>query len=405
METYDKPYSANWKHLDSILLYKTNDFQYHSDVIITEFDDCLIKHITSTKLYNTMNITTVEVYADDLIKQLKEDSSSHSIVVISNQINASKLNLDMIKRKVEGIVDDIHMPLLCIFPLKPNRYMKPHTGCWRFLNMYFKTYGGRNIRKAIVVSNEGGLIEEKTKRNGDYVSKVVASDVDRAFAWNVGIPYMAIDEYLGLIDNVKYIWDRRIIEPKNRMLYIEHTKKIESIDIFKELAKLGNLDYYIIMIMGAPRCGKTKLANEFIKKWRGSNFGKFNAIRRVSKDKMTKARRLREFKKCVDDRISVVIDGECHTRFLRKPYLDHMQKKDFIIPILCVEVNCGICMAKIFNHAYVEEAKVDNAYLYKIKEYDIYRSTIERPTNNKYIKFVQYIPDIEERPTITQFRY
>lgn len=403
METIEKNYSDNWKHLGSVIIYQRPEFQFHSEVIITELDDCLIKHITQAKLYNTMNPTNVEIFANDLIDLFQKECIDKSIIVISNQVNQNKLNLDIIKRKIESIAEDLHIPILCMFALKPNCFMKPHTGSWRLLNAYYKKYGGSIIHKATVVSNEGGLIVETNNKNGQILKKVISSDVDRAFAWNINVPFKSIDEYLGWENQCPFKWDNKIISPEIRDLYLQQVKKMSRPNIFHELANLGECDYHVIMVMGAPRSGKTRLSKYIVDKWRASPFGDHNAIERLGTDEYTFSRRINTFKKLVDNRISVIIDGKCHTNQLRLPFIEYMKGRN--IPILFIEVNCGLEMAKVFNHACVEESNTEKTMLYKTRLYNIYKAECERPKTNKHLKYILYTPDIEDRQVIMRYRY
>jgi hypothetical protein len=317
-------------------------------------------------------------------------------------VNTNKLNIDIIKRKIEKIVDKLKIPIIGFFAILPNCFMKPHTGMWKLLNAYYKTYGNSSIHNAVVVSNEGGMIIENEKK-GIVTRNVCYSDIDRAFAHNIGMKYQNIDEFLGYDDKFEFSWDNKIIPPEVRELYIEQINKLSQPNIFKELGKFGDCDIYVIMVMGAPRCGKTLFAKMILSKWKKSLFGHRNAVHRLGMDKYTNKLRLSTFKKHIDDRISVILDGNCHTDELRNPYLDHIKNTN--IPILCVEVNCGLEMAKVFNHSHVEETTGDKIYLYKTREYNIYKSMYKKPKTTKNLRYILYPPNIEERDAIMKYRY
>ena len=63
-------YSSNWHNLGSLLLYISNDFQYKSSVIITEFEGTLIDRVSSTKLYNSMDPKDVTIHDELFIKKI-----------------------------------------------------------------------------------------------------------------------------------------------------------------------------------------------------------------------------------------------------------------------------------------------------------------------------------------------
>ena len=395
MYKYEKKYSNNWKIIGSIIVYQSKDFLFSPEVILTEFDDCIIKYMTNAKLYNTRNLYDIELYSDDLINKFKyEFSYGKSIIIISNQINQNKLNIDRIKRKLETVIDIINIPLLCFFITKPNHFMKPHTGIWRLLKSYYKKYNNSKIDNAIVVSNEGGLVQEVKCKN--KISEiVVSSDVDRAFANNINCKFFTINEYLGSEIKSKFKWDTKIIPPDIRKLYINELSKIKKPDIFKTLQSFGERDYYIFMIMGAPRSGKTILSNKLVDKWCNSPYNVCNTINILSSNNYTYKKMLKEYKKMVDNRISVIIDGNCYNDILRQPFIDYIKNRN--IPILCIEINCGLHMAKLFNHSCIEESNDENILLYNSSMYNIYNDNFNRPIETKNIKYLMYPSEIDEK--------
>lgn len=404
MNQLEQTYSENWKNLGSILLYQNPDFQFKSDVIITELDGCLVQPLSQAKIYNTLNRFSFEIYAEELITKLQKESQDKSIVIISNQINANKLNIDMIKKKVEMITKVLKIPIIGFFALKPNCFMKPHTGLWKLLKSYYIKFGSSHVHRATIVSNEGGMILEKEKKKTNKILRTIGfSDVDRAFAENISLPFKNIDEYLDDCGTLEYTWDTKIIPPGTREIYVEEIKKRKNPNIFQILGQFGTRDVYVIMIMGAPRCGKTKIANSIIEKWRGHSFGEHNAIERLGMDEYTKQRRYKTFAYMIANRISVVLDGDCHSDELRIQYVKFLKGKN--IPVLCIEVNCGLEMAKVFNHAHVEEAGNENVVLYKSRDYNIYRSVYKKPTDSENFKYILYTPRIEERPSVMVYRY
>jgi hypothetical protein len=321
----------------------------------------------------------------------------------------------MIKRTVEQLISKTNLPILGLFALYPNSLSKPHTGAWRFLLGYYKQQFNMGINQAVVVSNNGGLLVEREKRNGLVDSWVAYTDIDRAFAHNIGVEYYTIDEYLDLMGNnvdnphygkrVKFAWDKNIIPPNTRLEYCHQILQLPQVNIFKELGKLQGKDSYVIMIMGAPRCGKTKLALEIIQKWQASTFGEYNAVQRLCRVGTTKASMYNNYCKLVKDRISIVLDGSCDTKDQRKPFLSFIKDKN--IGVLFIEVSVGYEMAKVFNHACVEEATDETVMLYKTRDYIIHKSSFERPKHGEFegSLSIVYYPTIEQRKSVMQYRY
>jgi hypothetical protein len=410
-------YSDNWKKLGTVLTYKSNNFNYLSSVIITELDDCIIPYITPNKLYDKYNKYEIDIH-EDLIKELKKATHEKSIIIISNQNNSSKLVIDIIKRKVDAFLQKTGLQVLVLCALNNNKFAKPHTGMWRLLKMYYKMYGHVNIKNATVVSDEGGLITEKVRKNGDILSKIKCTDVDRAFAHNISAHYQTIDEFLLLTKHRAFKWSSDIIDPDIRELYCKEItnymfnkndgkldeKSLYNTFIFKQLAGFKNADTYVIILLGPPRSGKTTVANKIISKWRNSTFGESHSIERLALDTYSKSRRFTLYKKYLLDRISVIIDGDCHLSEIQDEYVSYA--KELSAPILFVDVNPGIEMAKVLNHVCVEESTNDKVILYKSNIFDIYKSIYRPPKVDNYrTKYIWYCPVIEYKDTIMKYRY
>ena len=391
-------YSNNWKDLGSILLYQSNDFQFQPRVLITEFESCLIKKLSTKNLYHAIDPKSTIIYNDDFIHKLKQDVKDLSIVVISNQCNNSKLNIDMIKRKFEDFISHVKIPILALFVLKHNRLSKPHTGTWQFLKAFYASKGNAKIHKACVISDFGGRIMEQVKKNGDIRIKTDNSDMDRAFANNIDVPFYTIEEYLNPEKKERFTWNSICISPELRQLYIEKLSQYKNPNIFAKLAEKGPSESYMIMIYGAPCSGKTTLAKELLHKWRNSEYGKTRALKRFGLDKYGKSQRIRLVTKAIADRISVIIDGDCHSAILRKPFEEIAAK--FNTPILYVEINPGIGFAYILNHVAIETTQDEKLLLHDDKKYYIYKSEYSKPPN-----VLLYCPNIKQTKQIMQYRY
>lgn len=391
-------YSDNWKDLGSVLVYQSPTFQFRSHVVITDFEGCLIKKLPPAKLYHAIDPKSISAYNEDFIKEIKKESIDYSIVVISNVFGNGKLIIDSLKYKVESFCKQFDIPVLCLFAVKKNRLSKPHTGMWMFLNGYFKKKGESIIQKACVVSDFGGRLAERETRKGDIRIRPDNTDLDRAFAHNIGIPYHTILEYLDPEKKEKFNWNGNCLDPDLRELYVKKLSEYQNPNIFSRLFGMGEHDKYMIIIYGAPRSGKTTLAKEILNKWRDSNYGKSHAIKRFGLDKYSKAKRLSATKKALANRISVIIDGLAHTNELREPF--EKLASEYKTPILYIEVNPGLGMAHIFNHVAVETSIDEDVELYDIKEYHFYKSKVVRPKN-----VLLYCPVIKKTKQVMQFRY
>jgi len=395
---FNSDYSPYWKDLGSVLVYQSNGFQFNPYVIITEFEDCLIKKITPSKLYHAIDPKPIIPYNTEFLKKVGRESSDKAVVIISNVLGNGKLVLDALKTKIEMFTECYKIPILCLFALKNNRLAKPHTGMWTFLNAYYKRSGNTTLQKAIVVSDKGGRLIEKELKNGSVKLLTDSTDIDRAFAYNINIPYYTIDEYTTEEKKEKFSWNSNCLAPEIRYPYVEKLAEYQNPNIFASLKELGIADKYIIVVYGAPRAGKTTLCKELLKKWRSSNWGKTHAVKRFGRDKYTIGKRISHARKAIADNISAIIDGDAHTALLRKPFEEISAA--YNAPILYVEVNPGLGMAHIFNHVAVETSQDENLELYDVKEYHFYKSKVTRPNN-----VLLYCPVIQKTKQVMDFRY
>lgn len=391
-------YSNCWKDLGSVLLYQHNSFQFAGRVVITEFEDCLIDKLTPGKLYHSINPKSITVYNEDFLKLIQKESQDNAIVVISNVFGNGKLVIDSLKRKIELFTEQYKLPILALFALRNNRLSKPHTGMWTFLQGYYKKCGNASIERACVVSDKGGRIVEKELRNGKVRVTPDTTDLDRAFANNIGLPYHTISEYLDDSKKEKFNWNSNCLPPEIRELYVQELSAYKNPNIFAKLAELGQADKYLIIVYGAPRSGKTTMCKEIIAKWRASDYGRTHAIKRLGRDKYTASKRKSITKKSLENNISVIIDGDAHTNALRKPF-EEIAKATYT-PVLYVEVNPSLGMAHIFNHVAVESSIDESLEVYDVKEYHFYKSKVTRPAGT-----VLYCPVIKKTRQVMLYRY
>ena len=405
MSEIERIYSNNWKDLGTVLAYIHESFAFLSNVIIVDLDDCICKKISINKLYDTKNKTTIK-FDDTLIKKLARQSTDNSIIIMSNQTNTNKLTIDSVKLKIEMFVEKTKIPVLAFFALKLNSFYKPHTGMWRLLLAYYKRKS-LSVRHAIVVSNAGGMIISKETKT-TIKETVGYDDYDRAFAYNIGCDFIATCDYVDdqiesrLLPKAnkvttKYEYNHNIIPPEIRELYANELDKKENINVFKELGNI-NKQNYLIIIQGPPRCGKTTLSNEIVRKWRNSKYGDFNAIEILHGS--SKLNSINAYKKMISDRISIILDG-CDLQAMDK-YIKLANV--YNAGVLIITIDIGLEMAKVLNHVYVEESKDENNMLVKLQDFCIYRSKFKPPKDSDG-KHVIYYPKIDRRDTVMKFRY
>lgn len=395
--TLEIEHSSRWKMSDSVLMYIAPSYQFHNKVVIMEFENCLIKKIPPGTFYHAIDQKSIEPYNEEFIKTIKQESTDYGMVIISHAFGNGKLTIDSLKTKFENLVERYNFPLIALFALKPNKFSKPHTGMWKFLKVIYKQHDAV-ISKKCVISEYGGRIISQEKKNGTFKYRVDNTDMDRAFAANIGAPYYTVKEYLSDDLKEKFQWNRTCLPPEDRATILQKIEQYKNPGIFETLFSKGQYDTYIILIYGAPRAGKTTLANEIHKKWSESKFGETNVIKVLSDGEFTRKRRISEARKTLLKRISVIVDGTLHMREQRKPFFDLAEETKS--RILCIEVNPSIGIANVLNHVAVELANDETTLLKDLKEYYLYKTKLERDDNA-----IVYCPAIKKIKEVMYFRY
>jgi adenylate kinase family enzyme len=156
----------------------------------------------------------------------------------------------------------------------------------------------------------------------------------------------------------------------------------------------------VFFILGAPRSGKSTYADNLLKQWEKSEFGKYNEL--VILRKKTKSAIYNDYKKLTTNRINIIID-ENITEDERTKYIEHV--KDMNAMIIYIEIEIGLEMAKLFNHVKVEEDTKLNVKLIKLIDFEIYRGKYMKPKLTKDSVYIIHNPEIIEKDTVTRFRY
>ncbi len=401
-------YIDNWKNLGTIINYKSNNFQFKQNIIILELDNCLIKNkVNCGSLYREFNRSQIEINMS-LLKRLQRETSK-SIVILSNQVENSKAVIVAIKDKLEAILEASQLDgvppieVLAFFAMEKNCFSKPHTGMFKLLKAYYNKMSCE-IESAIVVSNNSGEIINKRSQ------LVETDDTDRAFANNISfscnVKFEHVEAYLYkhkklLNHEYNFSWNKNIISPEIRKKYISvinKTKNVDIIDLIKK--KEQKYDLYVFFILGAPRCGKSTYADNLLKLWERSEYGKYNEL--VILRKKTKNLIFNDYKKLTENRINIIID-EYLTENEREKYISYIKNMNALV--IYIEIEVGLEMAKLFNHVKVEEDTKLNVKLTKLIDFEIYRGKYMKPKLDKNSIYIIHNPEIIEKDTVTKFRY
>jgi hypothetical protein len=407
----DNNYSNNWVDLKTILMYKNKSFQYTGDIIITDFDNCLIKNITSAQFYRTRKI---ELFNINFIKKLKQHSIDKDIIIISNQYSNNKLNIDIIKSKLEAFIETTKINLIAFFCLKKNKLSKPFTGIWKLIKKIYIN-NCKTIFKTIVVSNQGGNFIEKTnveytkpKNPADNTNiininnlEIQINDLDRAFAENCKIKYFSINEYLKPnyisedFNHELYNRNPLCLDKDHRIKIINKIKGLgcpNANEIVNNIIAKDNKEF-IIVLLGPPRCGKTTFSAELLQDWNRSEYGSNHILICINENINKKI--IKKINLYLQDRINILIDS--NTMDLE---IYNNLAKENNINLYYIGLVLSPKFTLLFNYLKVENSDNDIDEILDTKVYLEYRSKFHKPDN-----IIECIPNINLTDQLLNFRF
>jgi hypothetical protein len=376
-------YNNRWREVNDALFFYTTNFVYNPNVVLLDLDDCLVKREPNTFFYKR-NQAQLPFYSDEFVQILSKMSQTHSLVIMTQTLTGA-LKIDILKKKVRVIAEVL--PVLCLATKNPDGRMKPHTGFFRVLRTFFARQNA-HIKSVTVIGNDGGIVEN---------DMLLTPDTDRAFAHNIKlrypdiqVDYFTIPFFMG-DGKPALAWDPSVIAPEFRHILIEEFNSRKREGFYDMLEKTFGLnhDVYAFFIMGPPSSGKTRLARKLKKELRKNKT--FSGARVIKKlQKSGPKTRFNEFRKLLDQKFSVIVDGGCHTSAKRAPYFALIRKEK--IPTIFINLCTGLHTSKLFNHVAAEMNELSP--IKKFNDFRIYASEAISPADEENIKVINYFPKL-----------
>lgn len=234
-----------YKGDNDVWIFTHDDIQPSEKVAAFDMDGTLIR----TKSGKVFPIDTNDwkLLNDQVAKKLKEHSEKgFKIVIFTNQkgIHVGKVDKKGFKRKIEGIIAKIGVPIQAFVAISGGIHRKPCTGMWDELQ---SNNGDVKIDKeaSFFVGDAAGRSKSKIRPKKDH------SKADRLFADNVGLRFLTPEQFFeGAAGDEP--WEPPAFQPKdvtkNEHLLEPHDAEIPSST--KEL----------IVMVGFPGSGKSTFA-------------------------------------------------------------------------------------------------------------------------------------------------
>lgn len=338
---------TGWNLNNTVLTYISPEFKYNTSIALFNFNKTLVT--PKKRRLNFKDGNDWELCFTSTIKKLnKLHNDGCSFVIMSNLCGRSRDRENKIKSIISAFMKKIGVPFIVLFAMKKNFMLKPMTGMWAILSMYYKK---QNIiidkSKCIYVGNSAGRQQLDT-------IKADTSDTDLAFAHNIPIRFVLPEKFFKSKSHLRPVhFSSVIIPPEERLeLFSINNMKAESNPkILKSLTSNTNADVYVIIIIGAPGSGKTQYAETLETKWNNHQFGQQYKVKKISAD--IKSRTLREVNNNLKQNISVIIDGNFPDKISREPYVSAAKKYNAPLYYIYIDTDIKIChlqsMANVFS--------------------------------------------------------
>ncbi|VDD88358.1 unnamed protein product [Enterobius vermicularis] len=314
----DEDENAEWKHGKwrrigkDMLIFTPDNIEHREKIAGADLDGTLI----ATKSGKTFPQNEFDwKLSYPVIPQILEQyhSDGFKVVVFTNQkgiqVSFSKLfYTSLFSWKV---------PVAVFISLGTVMYRKPCTGMWDYLESTENGDIKIDRSQSVYVGDAAGRVATKVDKKKDF------SAADRLFALNLGVPFFTPEQFF----LKKQIEEHYILPAFNPAVFME-TKK--------ERFEPGRVySSEVIVFVGLPGCGKTKLANELAEK---------HDYATVNRDSM------KTWQKCVEATKvylkrgkSVIVDNTNCDMISRKRYID--LSKSFGVDCRCFYFVCDIAQA------------------------------------------------------------
>ncbi|SBT79523.1 bifunctional polynucleotide phosphatase/kinase, putative [Plasmodium malariae] len=307
-----EPPNSNWNIVEDSLIYrhvKEKEEKIYKKIFSFDLDNTLI--LSRTFFKPAQNEHDYIFYSDIIDFLKKKRSENYKIIIFSNQkgVSTGKISLRNVINRVDDVIDKIGIPLECYLALKNDKYRKPRTGMFNFAKQNNKCeieeiiYVGDNanriyddnfkvkfinhLRYIYNKNNVNVNINEIAKRlQKDY------TDTDLKFALNINATFYTPEElFLNIKNNLTVDFSFKPMNLYKNMEIKNEGEKENEQNLFHHLVRQNMEDMYstynestisinnkehknpqtllqnkeqkLIILIGAPGCGKTFLCENY----------------------------------------------------------------------------------------------------------------------------------------------
>lgn len=341
-----------WKRNDGLFVFEHKNFKPASKIISFDFDCTLAntkgKHIFPKTADDWVHWCAREKMVEKFNKYLGKSAqlpvakseekpadapaennvkdNEYCFVIFSNQLGVTKGQADwsVVRQRIDAFIKDINIPFNVLCAIQDDGNRKPDTGMFNYfitkMNGEFNTIEKIDLTNSVFVGDAAG---RRKAWNGDAKTKKDFSCADRKFALNLGIPFKTPEEFFleqPPTDNYDLGYN-----PKNLQVPTDaNSDKPKKVEYTKQTQEM-------IILVGRPASGKSFFVQKYL-----SNPELKAPVEyvRVNRDTLvTQAKCLKEARKSLEEKKSVVIDNTNPSKKVRAEYLDLAQ--EFSVPVRC----------------------------------------------------------------------
>lgn len=368
-----------WIHdnKNNVLYFISNNYTYRPNIAILSLSQTLIKEQLTKE-----NLPFINLYNDNILPFLKQIDENGSIVIIENMQNISIENIKHIVAKFfKLILNEINdLSFMFIFSLKNNKYKKPYTLIYHYLQAIYtsKTDNLIDLENSIMIGNNAGRLKTKLYQKDKY-------DYDRAFAFNINITFRTPDEMFTSNPAPRvWTWQYNVIEKiiKDQQILVEPSFR----DIFTNPDPSNNIKNYLIFVAGPISSGKSLLGNRI-----KSYLKELDIITIIFdiNNYTSQVQMIDEINKISNNTTSIIIIDNCESDKKRNLYFNlFTNNQNYNVKYIEIQASRILCEFLSRFRLQITKTNLNLVNSYEFNNYYNYYSILKSPSINlKYIKY------------------
>eukprot|EP00808_Paulinella_micropora_P023442 g48898.t1 len=312
----------------------------------------------------------------------QKHAEGYKLVIFSNQagIGKKKVKPEHITGKILDLVQVLGFPVEAVFAGSNDHFRKPGTAMWDLYVQQHNQGVPVDLQNSMYVGDAAGRPKDWKKG-----AKKDFGDSDRAFAANIGVPFMTPEMFFLSEKAPPMTW--RSFDPASFLAKVE--KKSPPPQAF-EGSSLAKPHPEMVIFVGFPACGKSSYATK-----------KMSGYEWINRDTLkTPKKCLQGAEAALKAGKSVVVDNTSPTADARDPYIKLAKK--YKAPVRCFRFTADKALCMHLNWVRVKQTKGAREHIPDIA-FNMFSSKLQEPQPSEgfseicKVNFVPAFPDASAR--------